>query len=182
MNILDKVGLWIVNVGEIVTPILLFLAGLYVSVKEVVNFFSKRKANKTMVDVKDLLVAIVNKDNCENAVNSLASRVDEQSSELKKVNDSLKVTQDQNILLGQMLATIFQYSSLPIETKEHLEALLANLEFNKDSDYMENLIKENQELRSTLETIKKETKKIAETSQTQEDSIHQNRKGYVQAV
>lgn len=183
MNFLDTVALWIANVGEILSPIILFVAGVYVSVKELVNLFKRRKSDRNLNDIKDLLTAIVNKDNCEGAVNMLTTAVDKVITRLDSVETALKSTQDQNILLGQMLATIFQYSSLPIETKEHLEALLANLQFGQNGDYMESLIKENQELRTTLETIKEETKKIAESaSGAAEEVSHQTKKGYVQAV
>lgn len=187
-TVLNSVGQWISEVGEVFAPLFLFIAGIYGAAREIITFFKNKKESKTTSDIKDLLTAIVSKDNCEGAVNKLSECIDIALNRIYDIENALRSSQSQNVLLGQMLATIFQYSSLPVEAKEHLEALLANLEFGQDGKYLESILQQNKELRETLEKIQAETSEISktiteqQTSTTPVEDSSKTKKVYVQAL
>lgn len=95
-------------------------------------------------------------------------------------NDFTKVTEDltnelsksqtQDIILGEMLSLIVENSTLPSEIKDKFNVLKTKLNFNNDSDYLQNLLEEKKRLIEELESVKKLNELLTENKQ-QETAI-----------
>lgn len=170
-------------IGDYLNPILLFLGSVAVAWSKVSGIFKNRKTEKDTQDLKDILNAILGKNTCEQEVSSLADLMTRFSERISTIEGNQKAAINQNILLGQMIATIFENSTLPIEAKEHLQALKCNLEYGVEGDYLENLLKENKELKAINDKMKETFQTmLKESTPTQTPTIEESKPSYIQVT
>lgn len=84
--------------------------------------------------------------------------------------NELSKSQTQDIILGEMLSLIVENSTLPSEVKDKFNVLKTKLNFNNDSDYLQNLLEEKKRLVEELESVKKLNELLTEEKQ-QETAI-----------
>lgn len=84
--------------------------------------------------------------------------------------NELSKSQTQDIILGEMLSLIVENSTLPSEVKDKFNVLKTKLNFNNDSDYLQNLLEEKKRLIEELESVKKLNELLTEEKQ-QETAI-----------
>lgn len=77
----------------------------------------------------------------------------------------LSKSQTQDIILGEMLSLIVENSTLPSEIKDKFNVLKTKLNFNNDSDYLQNLLEEKKRLIEELESVKKLNELLTENKQ-----------------
>ena len=86
------------------------------------------------------------------------------------LTNELSKSQTQDIILGEMLSLIVENSTLPSEIKDKFNVLKTKLNFNNDSDYLQNLLEEKKRLIEELESVKKANELLTEEKQ-QETAI-----------
>ena len=184
IDILNSVQLWLTTTGEWLMPILMTVLTVLNSCSPIISKFKFEGILTALNDVKELLKNLLEKDTGKDLIEELKAEVKEEISKLSDLKNASVSQTSQNVILGHMLSTIFQYSSLPPEVKEHLKALEANLEFGADGKYLEDLLNENKELKTRLESIQNNAAQISkEASVDAEDSKDQShKKVYLQVV
>lgn len=178
---ITQAQIWLTSTGEWLMPILLAVVTVLDGCLPILTRFKLNGLVENLNDLKGLLQALLNKDTGEEAIKTLGEKVDTELSKLSKMSEIIVNQTSQNVMLGHMLSTIFQYSSLPPEVKEHLRALEANLEYGADGDYLESLIKENKDLKTRLSNIQHDAATIAETAVTVEE-VKPSKKTYLQVT
>ena len=81
------------------------------------------------------------------------------------LTNELSKSQTQDIILGEMLSLIVENSTLPSEIKDKFNVLKTKLNFNNDSDYLQNLLEEKKRLIEELESVKKLNELLTENKQ-----------------
>ena len=167
---MNEVFAWIKDtLGPYATPIvcvITFIVGLIVLIKT-------SGLGKIFIGLKILIAEIFGKgDNStlnlfkadlKADLNSLQNDFSTVKEDLTK---EISKSQTQDIILGEMLSLIVENSTLPAEIKEKFNVLKTKLNFNNDSDYLQNLIEEKKRLVEELESVKKllTDKKAQETA------------------
>lgn len=173
---------WIAQAGEILVPILVALASVFTAAKWIGEIFANKKADKTNKAQLGLLEAIVNKDTCADAVDKNTEHIDALET---KVNDNVEQTKNiesQLIILGEMLNTIFENSTISPEAKEHLKALKTKLEYGAQGEFLNGILDENTKLKEEVSVLQKQIQATAEAGKaviaTVNDEIRKTSKKY----
>ena len=171
---MNEVLIWIKDIlGQYATPIITigtFIAGLVVTIKTfglgklfsglktlISGIFGKEETSPLNVFKTEL------KANISNLQNDFTKVKEDLTNELSK-------SQTQDIILGEMLSLIVENSNLPSEIKDKFNVLKTKLNFNNDSDYIQNLLEEKKRLIEELESVKKANELLTEEKQ-QETAI-----------
>ena len=188
---LEQVTNFIARIGEWVTPIIIALGGIYLAVKEIYDFFAKRKAKKETSIAVDLLGKI-----SQSKDSTIIKENSEKIEALEKENEQLKqlvktessVMKAQSSILGEMLSIIFENSSLSYDVKEKLRALKTKIDCPSESGMLEELLSQNTILREEVEHFKIENESIKQqqevkiTKDTEADTVskHQTNNTIIQ--
>lgn len=166
---MNEVLIWIKDIlGQYAAPIATvatFIAGLVVVIKTV-------GLGKLFYGLKTLIASIFSKEETSplNIFKAeLIANINNMQNDFTKVKEDLtnelSKSQTQDIILGEMLSLIVENSTLPSEIKDKFNVLKTKLNFNNDSDYLQNLLEEKKRLIEELESVKKLNELLTENKQ-----------------
>ncbi len=118
----------------------------------IASIFSKEETSPLNIFKAELIA------NINNMQNDFTKVKEDLTTELSK-------SQTQDIILGEMLSLIVENSTLPSEIKDKFNVLKTKLNFNNDSDYLQNLLEEKKRLIEELESVKKLNELLTENKQ-----------------
>ena len=171
---MNEVLIWIKDIlGQYAPPIITigtFIAGLVVTIKTF-------GLGKLFSGLKTLISGIFGKEETSPLnvfKNELKANISNLQNDFTKVKEDLtnelSKSQTQDIILGEMLSLIVENSTLPSEIKDKFNVLKTKLNFNNDSDYLQNLLEEKKRLIEELESVKNANELLTEEKQ-QETAI-----------
>lgn len=156
---------WISKAGEVVGPVLVAILTALSSCKWIADHFAEKKKSKKDEAQLGLLEAIVNKDTCADAVKENGEEIKALE---KRINDNVeqvKNVEAQIIIVGEMLYTIFENSTISPEAKEHLNALKTKLEFGAQGEFLNGILDENSKLKEEVAVLTQQIKVAAEATE-----------------